>query len=111
MTIAFDDFTRVDIRVGRIIAAQSNPAAIKPAFHIEIDFGPEIGVRHSSAQLTVHYTEDSLIGRAVVAVINFPPKRIAGVRSEVLVLGVPDPDGAVVLLCPDQDVPLGGRMF
>jgi tRNA-binding protein len=111
MTIAFDEFLRVDIRVGRIVAARLNPAAIKPAFHLQVDFGPEIGVRHSSAQLTVHYTEDSLIGRTVVAVINFPPKRIAGVKSEALVLGVPDPAGAVVLLGPDQDVPLGGRMF
>jgi tRNA-binding protein len=111
MTIAFDEFLRVDIRVGRIVAARLNPAAIKPAFHLQVDFGPEIGVRHSSAQLTVHYTEDSLIGRTVVAVINFPPKRIAGVKSEALVLGVPDPEGAVVLLGPDQDVPLGGRMF
>ena len=111
MTIAFDEFLRVDIRVGRIVAARLNPAAIKPAFHLQVDFGPEIGIRHSSAQLTVHYTEDSLIGRTVVAVINFPPKRIAGVKSEALVLGVPDPEGAVVLLGPDQDVPLGGRMF
>lgn len=111
MTIAFDEFLRVDIRVGRIVAARLNPAAIKPAFHLQVDFGPEIGVRHSSAQLTVHYTEDSLIGRTVVAVINFPPKRIAGVKSEALVLGVPDLEGAVVLLGPDQDVPLGGRMF
>ena len=111
MTIAFDEFLRVDIRVGRIVAARLNPAAIKPAFHLQVDFGPEIGVRHSSAQLTVHYTEDSLIGRTVVAVINFPPKSIAGVKSEALVLGVPDREGAVVLLGPDQDVPLGGRMF
>lgn len=111
MTIAFDEFLRVDIRVGRIVAARLNPAAIKPAFHLQVDFGPEIGVRHSSAQLTAHYTEDSLIGRTVVAVINFPPKLIAGVKSEALVLGVPDLEGAVVLLGPDQDVPLGGRMF
>ena len=111
MTIAFDEFLRVDIRVGRIVAARLNPAAIKAAFHLQVDFGPEIGVRHSSAQLTVHYTEDSLIGRTVVAVINFPPKRIAGVKSEALVLGVPDLEGAVVLLGPDRDVPLGGRMF
>ena len=110
-TIAFDDFLRVDIRVGRVIAARRNPAAIKPAFHLEVDFGPEIGVKHSSAQLTIHYTEESLLGRLVVAVVNFAPKRIAGVKSEVLVLGVPDPDGAVVLLHPDQGVPLGGRMF
>ena len=109
--ISFDDFLEVDIRVGRIISARHNPAAIKPALHLEVDFGPEIGIKHSSAQLTVHYAEASLAGRLVVAVVNFPPKRIAGVKSEVLVLGVPDANGAVVLLHPDQDVPLGGRMF
>ena len=109
--ISFDDFLKVNIRVGRVISARNNPAAIKPAIHLEVDFGPEIGIKHSSAQLTVHYTEASLVGRLVAAVINFPPKRIAGVKSEVLVLGVPDADGAVVLLHPDQDVPLGGRMF
>lgn len=109
--ITFDDFLTVDIRVGRIIAARFNPAAIKPALHLEVDFGGELGVKHSSAQLTVHYTPESLVGRLVVAVVNFASKRIAGVKSEVLVLGVPDPDGAVVLLHPDHDVPLGGRMF
>src|ERR1039457_510254 len=106
--ISFDQFLVVDIRVGRITAARFNPAAIKPAFHLEVDFGPELGVKSSSAQLTVHYTPESLIGRLVVAVVNFPAKRIAGVKSQVLVLGVPDPDGAVVLLQPDHDVPLGG---
>ena len=110
-SVSFDDFLRVDIRVGRIVSARFNPTAIKPAFHLEVDFGPDIGVKHSSAQLTVHYTKESLVGKCVVAVINFAPKRIAGVKSEVLVLGVPDPDGAVVLLHPDHDVPLGGRMF
>jgi tRNA-binding protein len=109
--ISFEDFLKVDIRVGRIVTARHNPAAIKPALHLEVDFGPEVRIKRSSAQLTVHYTEGSLIGRVVVAVINFPPKRIAGVKSEVLVLGVPDPDGNVVLLHPDQSVPLGGRMF
>jgi len=111
MPLTFDEFLAVDIRVGRIIAARFNPTAIKPAFHLEIDFGPDLGLKHSSAQLTVHYTEASLVGRLVVAVVNFAPKRIAGVKSEVLVLGVPDPDGAVVLLNPDLDVPLGGRLF
>lgn len=111
MTIAFDAFLAVDIRVGRVVAARVNAAAIKPSLHLEIDFGEEIGVRHSSAQLRVHYTPDALIGSEVVAVVNFEPKRIAGVRSEVLVLGVPDETGAVVLLRPDHDVPLGGRMF
>jgi tRNA-binding protein len=109
--ISFDDFLAVDIRVGRVTAARFNPTAIKPAFHLEIDFGADLGVKHSSAQLTVHYTEASLTGRLVVAVVNFAPKRIAGVKSEVLVLGVPDPDGAVVLLDPDLEVPLGGRLF
>ncbi len=109
--VTFDQFLAVDIRVGRIIAARFNPTAIKPAFHLEVNFGPEIGVKHSSAQLTVHYTEESLVGKYIIAVVNFAPKRIAGVKSEVLVLGVPDPDGAVVLLHPDLDVPLGGRMF
>jgi tRNA-binding protein len=109
--ISFDQFLAVDIRVGRIVAARFNPAAIKPAFHLEVDFGPELGVKHSSAQLTVHYTEASLLGVLVIAVVNFAPKRIAGVKSDVLVLGVPDQDGAVVLLSPGIDVPLGGRMF
>jgi tRNA-binding protein len=110
-SISFDQFLAVDIRVGRITAARINLTAIKPAFHLEVDFGPEIGIKQSSAQLTVHYTAETLIGRLIVAVINFAPKRIAGVKSEVLVLGVPDPDGAVVLLQPDQGVALGGRMF
>jgi tRNA-binding protein len=109
--ITFDAFLAVDIRVGRITSAKFNPTAIKPAFHLEVDFGPEIGVKQSSAQLTVHYTAESLVGLLVVAVVNFAPKRIAGVKSEVLVLGVPDADGAVVLLQPDQDVAVGGRMF
>lgn len=108
--LAFDQFLAVDIRVGKVVAARRNLAAIKPAVHLEIDFG-ELGIKHSSAQLTVHYEPDALVGRLVVAVVNFAPKRIAGVRSEVLVLGVPDAHGAVVLLSPDRDVPLGGRMF
>ena len=109
--LGFDQFLAVDVRVGRVLSAKLNPAAIKPAFHLEIDFGSEIGRRQSSAQLTVHYTPERLVGRLVVAVVNFAPKRIAGVRSEVLVLGVPDESGAVVLLHPDHDVPLGGRLF
>ncbi len=109
--LSWDEFQRVDIRVGRITAARLNPAARKPALHLTIDFGPGIGVRESSAQLTVHYQAEALVGRQVVAVVNFPPRRIAGVTSQVLVLGVPDATGAVVLLTPDQDVPLGGRMF
>lgn len=108
--IAWSDFDKVDIRVGRVVACVPNPAARKPAYVLTIDFGP-LGTRTSSAQLTVHYRAEELVGRLVVAVINFPPKRIAGVSSEVLVLGVPDAGGAVVLLHPERDVPLGGRMF
>jgi len=108
--ISFDDFLKIDVRVGRITAARRNPVAIKPAFELEVDFGAELGIKRSSAQLTVHYTAESLVGRQVIAVVNFAPKRIAGVKSEVLVLGVPDPDGAVVLLQPDLEVPLGGRL-
>jgi tRNA-binding protein len=104
-------FHAVDIRVGRVLTAALNPAAIKPAYVLTIDFGAPLGVRTSSAQLTVHYTPDTLVGRQVIAVVNFPPKRVAGVRSEVLVLGVPDDTGAVVLLEPTAPVPLGGRLF
>jgi tRNA-binding protein len=111
MTIDFAAFQAVEVRVGRVVSARRNPVAIKPAFHLEIDFGAELGIKHSSAQLTVHYTAETLVGRQVVAVVNFAPKRIAGVKSEVLVLGVPDADGAVVLLVPERDVPLGGGMF
>lgn len=109
--ISFDDFLRVDIRVGRIVEAEDFPEARKPALKLRIDFGPELGIRRSSAQLTRHYTPESLIGRRVLAVVNFPPRQIGPVRSEVLVLGVPDAEGEVVLVTPDQDVPLGGRLF
>jgi tRNA-binding protein len=109
--LSFDDFLAVDIRVGRILTVAPNPKALKPAYVLTIDFGPALGEKTSSAQLTVHYTPAQLEGRLVVAVVNFAPKRIAGVKSEVLVLGVPDVDGAVVLLEPTRDVPLGGRMF
>jgi tRNA-binding protein len=111
MTISWDDFQRVDIRVGRILTAVPNPEARKPAYVLTVDFGAELGVKTSSAQLTVHYTSEELIGRQVIAVVNFDPKRIAGVKSEVLVLGVPDEDGAVVLLEPTRDVSLGSRVF
>lgn len=111
MSIAWDDFERVDIRVGTITAARPNSGARHPAYVLTIDFGAEIGIKTSSAQLTVHYTEAQLTGRQVVAVVNFEPKRIAGVKSEVLVLGLPDEDGAVVLLEPTREVPPGGRMF
>jgi len=109
-TIDLSDFERVDMRVGRVLEAEPFPEARKPAYKLRIDFGP-LGIRRSSAQLTVHYRPDDLRGRLVIAVINFPPRQIGPVRSEVLVLGVPDPDGAVVLLEPRIDVPLGGRVF
>jgi tRNA-binding protein len=109
-TIDLSDFERVDMRVGRVLEAEFFPEARKPAYKLRIDFGP-LGVRRSSAQLTVHYQPEELRGRLVIAVLNFPPRQIGPVRSEVLVLGVPDPDGAVVLLEPSVDVPLGGRVF
>lgn len=109
--IAWQDFERVDIRVGRVVRAEPFERARKPAFRLWVDFGPEIGQRKSSAQITTHYTPDALVGRQVIAVVNFPPRQIADFMSEVLVLGVPDADGQVVLLRPDQDVPLGGRMY
>lgn len=108
--LSFEDFLKVDIRVGTVVQAQPFPEARKPAIKLWVDFGGDIGVRKSSAQVTVHYTPESLIGRQVMAVVNFPPRQIGPVRSEVLVLGVPDATGAVVLLGPDQAVPDGGRM-
>jgi tRNA-binding protein len=111
MTIDHDDFARVDIRVGTVLSAVPNPAARKPAYVLEVDFGPEIGRRASSAQLTELYTPEQLKGRQVAAVVNFPAKRIAGVRSEVLVLGFPDAAGRVVLVAVDRPVPDGGRLF
>jgi tRNA-binding protein len=110
-TVTFADFERVDIRVGTIIDAEPFPEARKPAIKLTLDFGPGIGVKRSSAQLTVHYAPDQLIGRQAMAVVNFPPRRIAGFMSEVLVLGVPDENGAVVLLKPDLRVPNGGKLF
>ena len=109
--ISFDDFQKVDIRVGVITHVEPFPEARKPAFKLKIDFGPEIGEKKSSAQITRHYAPEQLIGRQVIAVVNFPPRQIGPFMSEVLCLGVPDADGEVVLLGPDQDVPLGGRMF
>lgn len=111
MTITYDDFARVDIRVGRITRAEPFPEARKPAYKLWIDFGPEIGERRSSAQITRHYTLEELVGLQVLGVVNFPPRQIGPVRSEVLVLGLPDADGEVVLIGPGHDVPLGGRMF
>ena len=109
--ISFDDFLKVDIRVGRVVRAEPFPEARKPALKLWVDFGPEIGEKKSSAQITRHYTPESVVGRFVVAVLNFPARQIGKVLSEVLVLGVPDNDGEVVLLVPDLDVPLGGRMY
>ena len=109
--IAFDDFMKVDIRVGQVIAADVFPEARKPAFKLTIDFGPDIGVKKSSAQITGHYTPDQLVGRKVAAVVNFAPRQIGPFMSEVLTLGFPDADGEVVLLGVDREVPVGGRLF
>jgi tRNA-binding protein len=111
MTITFADFEKVDIRVGRIIRAEPFPEARKPAIRLWVDFGPEIGEKRSSAQLTRHYTPEGLVGRQVLAVVNFPPRQIGPVMSEVLVLGLPDEDGQVVLIGPGHEVPLGGKLF
>jgi len=108
--ITFDDFMKVDIRAGRIIRAEPFPEARKPAIKLWIDFGAEIGEKKTSAQITTHYAPEGLIGKQVMAVVNFPPRQIGKFMSEVLVLGVSDAQGAVVLLSPDLDVPLGGRM-
>jgi tRNA-binding protein len=109
--IAYADFEKVDIRVGTIRAAQPLEGARKPALRLEIDFGPEIGVKKSSAQITMHYTPEELIGRQVAAVVNFPPRQIGKFMSEVLTLGFPDAEGAVVLIAPSKPVPNGGRLF
>lgn len=109
--IAYDDFLKVDIRVGRITRAEPFPEARKPAIRLWIDFGAELGEKRSSAQITAHYAPEALVGRQVLAVVNFPPRQIGQVMSEVLVLGVPDEAGEVVLIGPGHDVPAGGRMF
>lgn len=109
--ITWRDFEKVDVRVGRVLEAEPFPEARKPSIKLRIDFGEEVGEKRTSAQLAAHYDSESLLDRQVMAVVNFPPKRIAGFESEVLVLGVPDEKGEVVLLSPDRDVPPGGRMY
>lgn len=111
MTITYDDFAKVDIRVGTIVEVQPYPEARRPAFKLAVDFGPEIGIKRSSAQVTVHYTPQTLLGRQVAAVVNFPPKQIGKFMSEVLVLGFPDAKGEVALIGPDPSVPNGGKLF
>lgn len=110
-TIAYPDFERVDIRVGTIVEAMPFPEARKPAYRLIVDFGPEIGLKKTSAQITVHYTLEGLVGQQVVGVVNFPAKQIGKWMSEVLVLGFPDADGAVVLVQPSVKVPNGGKLF
>jgi tRNA-binding protein len=109
--IAFDDFEKVDIRVGRIIDVQDFPEARRPAYKLQVDFGPELGIKKTSAQVTQNYSHDELKGKLVAAVINFPPKQIGKFMSEILVLGFPDSAGNVTLISPDKDVPLGGRLY
>ena len=110
-TIGFDDFLKVDVRVGTILAADPFPEARKPAYKLTIDFGPAIGRKRSSAQITSHYAPDELVGRQVAAVVNFPPRQIGPFMSEVLTLGFPDEGGEVVLIAPSKPVPDGGRLF
>ena len=109
--IAFDDFLKVDVRIGQIVSAEAFPQARKPAYKLTIDFGPEIGLKRSSAQITENYDLDSLPGRQVLAVVNFPPRQIGPFMSEVLTLGVPDANGKVVLIHPGIGVPIGGRLY
>ncbi len=111
MTVAFEDFRKVDIRVGTVTRAEPFPEARKPAYKLWVDFGPDIGEKKCSAQITTLYTHDELVGRQVVAVVNFPPRQIGKFMSEMLILGFPDAAGEVVLLAPDRAVPDGGRMF
>ena len=110
MTASFDDFLNIDIRVGRVTRAEAFPQARKPALKLWIDFGPEIGTKKSSAQLTGNYAPEALVGRQVLAVVNFAPRQIGPFLSEVLVLGVPDESGEVILVAPDAEVPEGGRL-
>lgn len=109
--LTFEEFLKVDIRVGEIVRVEPYPEARKPAYKLWVNLGPEIGEKKSSAQITKHYSIESLVGRQVMAVVNFPPRQIGKFMSEILVLGAPDADGEVVLLAPDHEVPIGGRMF
>lgn len=109
--IEYQDFEKVDIRVGEIVQVDDFPEARKPAYKLVIDFGPEIGMKKSSAQITKHYSKEDLKGRLIIGVVNFPPKQIGPFISEALTLGVPDENGGVVLLCPTKNVPKGGKMF
>jgi tRNA-binding protein len=109
--ITFDDFLKVDIRVGRVVNVEPFPQARKPAFKLTVDFGPEIGIKRSSAQITVNHSPEDLVGSLVMAVVNFPPRQIGPFMSEVLTLGVPDANGDVMLIRPDRDVPVGGRLY
>ena len=109
--ITFDDFMKVDVRIGQVLAADPFPEARKPAYKLTIDFGPDVGVKRSSAQITRHYTRDALVGRKVAAVVNFPPRQIGSFMSEVLTLGFPDADGEVVLVGVDREIEIGGRLF
>ena len=111
MTITFDDFLKVDIRAGTVVDAQDFPEARRPAYKLWVDCGPELGIKKTSAQVTVHYTKEKLIGRRVAAVVNFPPKQVGKFMSEILVLGFPDENEAVVLIAPDKDVANGARLF
>ena len=111
MAISYDDFAKVDIRVGTIVGVDAFPEARKPAFKLRVDFGPEVGIKRSSAQVTVHYRPEDLLGRQVAAVVNFPPRQIGPFMSEVLTLGFPDANGAVVLIGPSLPVPNGGKLF
>lgn len=111
MTITFEDFEKVDIRVGRIIEVEAFPEARKPAFKLKVDFGEELGIKKSSAQITQNYQPEQLIGKQVIAVVNFPPRQIGKFMSEILVLGLPDAEGNVTLVSPDKNVPLGKKLY